>query len=309
MTFLSPITDGVRRGVTRIRGSSDVVDHGFRAVQRYLDCFGGRLAAGIAYYGFFATFALGLLAYSVLGFLVEYQLDFQTTVDEFLAENLPVLRTKEIADARGRASLIGLIALVLAGVAWVDALRSSQRLLWKLDQAPGNIVLRRAVDVVVLPVLALLLIGSFAVAAWIGGVLERLPPGGWVARPVGWLLTLSVNLLLALAVLAALPRLRISARRLLPPALAVALGLLGLNSLGRLYIERVQENPAYAVVATAAGLLVFLYLFHQLVLLAAAWAATAAHGRVVDLAFGNESDLPATPVRDATTPVRDATTP
>jgi uncharacterized BrkB/YihY/UPF0761 family membrane protein len=42
--------------------------------------------------------------------------------------------------------------------------------------------------------------------------------------------------------------------------------------------------------ATAAGLLVYLYVFHQLLLLGAAWAATADHGRVVDLAAGSPPD-------------------
>src|SRR5690606_23420901 len=134
-----------------------------------------------------------------------------------------------------------------------------------------------------------LLIGSVAVAVGLQNWLGRLPTGQALARPVGLLLTLGVNLLVAVALLAVLPRLRISPRRLLPPASLVAAGLLLLSTLGRLYISQVQHNPAYAVVATAAGLLIFLYLFHQLVLLGAAWAATARSGRVVDLAFGSET--------------------
>jgi membrane protein len=97
-----------------------------------------------------------------------------------------------------------------------------------------------------------------------------------------------------MALMVALPRLRISPRRLLPPAAAVAVGIFALNTLGGIYIDRVQDNPAYTVVATAAGLLVYLYLFHQLVLVGAAWAATSHHGRVVDISVGarraDESD-------------------
>jgi membrane protein len=70
----------------------------------------------------------------------------------------------------------------------------------------------------------------------------------------------------------------------------VAVGIFALNSLGGIYIERVRDNAAYAVVATAAGLLVYLYLFHQLVLAGAAWMATSEEGRVVDLANGDEAD-------------------
>jgi membrane protein len=75
-------------------------------------------------------------------------------------------------------------------------------------------------------------------------------------------------------------------RRLLPSALFIAVGLLGLKTLGRLYISRTQHNPAYQVFASAIGLLVFMYLFSQVVLFAAALAATSPRGRVRDLAAG-----------------------
>jgi membrane protein len=49
-------------------------------------------------------------------------------------------------------------------------------------------------------------------------------------------------------------------------------------------VQRIGDNPAYAVVATAVGLLVYLYLFNQVLLWGAALASTDIHGDVVDLA-------------------------
>lgn len=280
--------DRAKQAVERARERSELVDHGFRMVHRYLGAFGGRLAAAIAYYGFFATFALGVVGYAVLGFLAERQVDVQDAVNEFLAENLPVLEVQQITEGSGAAGAIGLALLLVTGTAWVEALRSSQRRIWELEQAPGNLVLRRALDVVVLVGLALLLGGSVAVAAGIEYVLGEVP----VLQHFGWLLQIAVNLVVALALMSGLPRLRISPRRLLPPAVALAVGMFALNALSGFYIDRVRGNPAYAVVATAAGLLVYLYLFHQLVLVCAAWAATARSGRVRDLA-GGSVDQPA----------------
>jgi membrane protein len=100
----------------------------------------------------------------------------------------------------------------------------------------------------------------------------------------GFLLGLAVNTVLATAVLTALPRLRMPARRVLGPALLVAAGLELLKTLGRLYIERTETNPAYQVVAGAVGLLVFLNALNHLILFAAALTATSDHGRIVDLA-------------------------
>ncbi|MPZ27045.1 MAG: ribonuclease BN [Micromonosporaceae bacterium] len=280
---LSRVTGWYERTVARARGRSELVDHGFRAKDRYAGAFGGRLAAAIAYYGFFATFALGLVGYSVLGLLLERQAELEDTVSQFLSENLPVLQVEDISAGAGTAGLLGLVGLVLAGVAWVDALRSSQRRIWELEQEPGNPLLRRAVDVLVLLGLALLVGASVAVAAGIQWLLGGVP----VLRHFGWVLELGINLAVAVALLAALPRLRISPGRLLPAAAAVAVGILLLNTLGGIYIDRVRHNPAYAVVATAAGLLVYLYLFHQLLLAGAAWVATARRGRMRDLGGGS----------------------
>jgi membrane protein len=68
--------------------------------------------------------------------------------------------------------------------------------------------------------------------------------------------------------------------------LLVAVGITLLNTVGRFYIVRTERNPAYAVVAGAVAVLLYLYLLNQLVLFGAALAATSRHGRVVDLSEG-----------------------
>jgi membrane protein len=75
-------------------------------------------------------------------------------------------------------------------------------------------------------------------------------------------------------------------RRLWPSALLFAIGLGLIKSLGKWYITRTESNPAYQLVAGTVGLLLFMYLLHQLLFFAAAMAATSRHGRVVDLAGG-----------------------
>jgi hypothetical protein len=101
---------------------------------------------------------------------------------------------------------------------------------------------------------------------------------------VSAVLSVLVNAVLATALLVAVPRLRMSRRRLRPVVVVVAVGITLLNTVGRFYVVRAERNPAYAVVAGAVGLLLYLYLLNQLVLFGAALAATSRHGRVVDLA-------------------------
>ena len=91
-------------------------------------------------------------------------------------------------------------------------------------------------------------------------------------------------MLLSIAALTGLPRLRIPQRRVLGPALLVAAGLELLKTLGRPYVQRTEANPTYPVVAGAVGLLVFLNVVNQLILFAAALTATGPAGQVSELA-------------------------
>jgi membrane protein len=110
-----------------------------------------------------------------------------------------------------------------------------------------------------------------------------------VLTVLSWTFTVGINMVLAAALLVAVPRLRMTVRRLVPPVLMVGVGITLLNSVGRFFVAFVQRNPAYALVGTAVGALVYLYVFNQLLLFGAAWAATSPHGRVVDLSADDKT--------------------
>ncbi|MGH3681402.1 MAG: ribonuclease BN, partial [Natronosporangium sp.] len=67
----------------------------------------------------------------------------------------------------------------------------------------------------------------------------------------------------------------------------ITAGLELITSVGRQVVARAETNPAFQLVAGAAGLLVFLLILNQLILLAAALTATSNRGRVTDLATGH----------------------
>lgn len=288
MNAFDRAVSGAERRLDAVRRASPGVDHLARALGRYTDVLGGRLAAAIAYYGFFAVFALGLVAYSIFGAILEDNPEINDAVGGFLAQNLPFLKPEQIQQSNGRVGVIGLVLLAFTGVGWVEAIRSSQRLIHDLNQQPGYVVLRQLVDLVVLLAVFLLLglsVGAVdaleTLLAWIFG--ERSP----VSSTSGWVLAFLINMVLASALLAAVPRLRMTPRRLLPSVLFVAFGITLLNTVGRYYVVRMERNPAYTVVAGAVGLLLYLYLLNQLLLFGAALAATSRHGRVHDLAVKN----------------------
>ena len=282
-------TATVRR-LVRLRERSPFVDHVWRAIERYDKENGSRLAAAIAYYGFFATFALGVLMFAILGAALARDSAAENTAETYLRRNLPLRDVHALVDASRGISVVAAVALVLAGIWWVESMRSSQRALWCVEQHPGNLVIRYLVDLAVLAGLGVLLVVSLAISLGLQDILLRL--AGDTARPLArhaldWssaLLAAGVDLVLAAALLAGVPRLRIPLRRLLPSALLIVVGLALLKTGGRWYVGRMTHNPAYQLAASAIGLLIFMYLFNQIILFATALAATSTKGKVRDLA-------------------------
>ena len=281
-------------GFIRARRRFGWLDHVVRATTRYDQADGGRLAAAVTYYAFFAAFSLALLGFVILGHVLDNG-TAMGSMQSYLAQYLPRLNAGALRDARGAAGLVAFVALPIAGLFWVDALRSSIRAIWRLPEYPGNFFLRHLIELAVLVGLGLVLAASLAAAVGAENLLGWLllvatgadgPSGRWLLGPAGFVLGIGVNTLLCVAILTGLPRLRMRPRRVLGPALLVALGLELLKTVGRLYLQRTESNPAYQIVAGAVGLLVFLNLLNQLILFAAALSATSTHGTVTDLAAG-----------------------
>lgn len=284
-------------GADRLRARFRVVDHVLRAYHRYDGVDGTRLAAAIAYYGFFAAFALGVLAFAVVGWALpgssKAGLD---AVQDYLSANLPQLDADSLTRASGRIGAIAIVGLIIAGVGWIETLRSSQRALWCVEQHPGHPVVRWLLDLAVLAGLGVLLLVSIAISSGLRGVLfgledeanDVLVPAA-ATNVINWTdtaIAAGVDFVLASALLAGVPRLRVPFRRLFRPVLLVVLGLGVLKVIGRWFITRTQHNPAYenfTAAAAAVGLLLFMYFFNQIVLFATALAATSDRGTVLDL--------------------------
>jgi len=273
------------------RYRSRYFDHLCRALLRYDEVQGGRLAAAIAYYGFFAIFALLLIGYSLFGLVLKNNVELLGIVSDFLERNLPFLDLQQILNSGKTVGIVGIVGLTFTGIGWVEAIRSSQRLIWRLNEQPGYFGVRQAVDLMVLIGILLLLAASQLAVYGLEKLLDYLANGqmGFLLSAASVILSIAINMVLAAALLAAVPRLRMTMRRLVPPVLQVGIGITLLNTVGKSFVGLIQRNPAYGLVASAVGVLVYLYVFNQLLLLGAAWAATSPHGRVVDLSADDKT--------------------
>jgi membrane protein len=272
------------------RQRSNLVDHSWRAGERYGEVHGGQLAAAISYYAFFAAFSMSLLALAIFGYLLNSP-EIYRSVEDWLSTNLPVIDIGVLEDSRQSVTIFASVALVVAGVAWVQSVRASIRLIWGLEAQPGNPFLRWAIDLLILvgiSTLLLITIGATAAAEWVLAWLELDRATGnlaLVVRGISVFVGLVANALLAMVLLQALPRVVMPLRRVIWASVAVSIGMELLKTVGRIYVLHVSDRPAYQAVTTAVGLLVFLYLFNVMMLLAASWTATSLRGKAIDL-FG-----------------------
>src|SRR5512142_2675159 len=92
----------------RLRRRSALVEHVWRAAQRYDQENGSQLAAATAYYGFFATFALIVLLFAALGTALAHARIAEPAAEAYLERNLPFGDVHTLAQA---SHGIGVIAL------------------------------------------------------------------------------------------------------------------------------------------------------------------------------------------------------
>src|SRR5690242_7363958 len=121
---LDRVATAFTRRAARLRERSAFVDRLWRAAVRYDEENGSRLAAAIAYYGFFATFGLGVLVFVVLGAVLAHNRSAEGAAEDYLQRNLPLADVHPLAEASRGIGVVALVALVLAGIWWVESLRS-----------------------------------------------------------------------------------------------------------------------------------------------------------------------------------------
>ncbi|MFB9474240.1 YihY/virulence factor BrkB family protein [Nonomuraea salmonea] len=273
------------------------LDHTARALIRYDQVDAGRLSAALTYYAFFATFALGLLGFAILGRVLHSPAAL-AQVQLYLSDTFPRLDVQALRDAGDTAGLVACVVLPLTGLFWMDTLRSATRAIWRLEEYPGRFFLRQLIDLGIVAGLGLLLALSLAVAfsaewllTWVAGhtVGVRAAPVQWMLPVAAFVLGSGVNTVLAIALLTAPPRLHLSPRRVIGPALVITIGLEILKTLGQAVLNLTAANPAYQVVTGAVAMLLFLKVLNQLILFATALVATSTTGEVKDLANGRRS--------------------
>lgn len=255
-----------------------------RAWNRFADLRGNRLAGAVAFYGFVALFPLLLLLAAVASMLSRE--DGKEIVQDLVDDNLPGLKfdVSPFFAHANTLTLISAVALLWTGLAWVDAVRAAVRSMWELDDQPGNVVVRKALDLLTLVglgVLVLLSFGASVALSYVSGqVLDFVGiEGGWgnaALQVVSVVLSVAVTAVLFAYLLSGMPRIVVEARHLWWVALSGAVAFELLRRLLVGFITGPASRDAYAAFAVPLALLAWIYVISRLLMLLAAINAEVA---------------------------------
>lgn len=268
---------GLKGAVDRI----DAVQQRHRApavavavAKKYADDGGPRLAAAIAFYGFFSVFPLMLVLVSVLGFALRGNEDLRRRILDTALEQFPVVGRdieENTGAARGNAIgvVVGVLGALWAGTGAFASLHYSLDQVWGVPRAGrGNLLRHRLRAMAGVGLVGAGLLGLTIVTTILSGIHGQF---GLPGRVLLQFATTAVFAALFAAVFRYGTTASVSWREVRPGAVVAAVGWVILGALGSLYINRVINGASdtYGVFAVVIGLLSWLLLLAQLVLGAA----------------------------------------
>jgi membrane protein len=241
--------------------------------RKFVDDRAGGLAALIAYYAFFSVFPLLLALTSVLGFWLQDDEQLREEIVDSVFAELPVLGPEIRADVgvlvgSGPALVIGLGLAVWAGLGVALALSRALDRVWGVPRVRRrHFVAARARGLLLLLAMGVTLVASsVAAGAAVAGEL-----GSAVESVVAVALSSGVDVMLIALVFVLATSRQVRLAEVLPGVLLCAGGLLVLQAVGAVYVRATiqRASATYGLFAAVIGLLSWLWLTAQLLLIAA----------------------------------------
>lgn len=271
-----------------------------RVITHYMFHGGPLMAAGMAYQLLFASTALLVIGFSLLGVFLGTDSALQQSLVQSLSQSIPGLL--DVGDGQGGviplrllentapftlASSIAAGVLVFTAWRWIAGTRLATRRMFELPPAPGMPVAAVPRDLAWLAVIGLLLLASAAVSVFASGavtsVLRWLESAGWIQRQE-WLdgslnvilavvVGFGVDLLISFSLVRGVAQLKLHRKALVTTVLVGAIGSQLLRFAGSEIIARTTNNPYLFSFAVLVGVLLWFNLYGQILLLAAATGA------------------------------------
>jgi membrane protein len=280
------------------------IAHIIRAVERYLNRLGSQFAAATAYFSVLAVVPVLMVAFSVTGLVL-------TVLQPGLLDNVIKAVEKALSDAEPATQAnvvnlvntalssfwtIGIIGLVIAlytGAKWMGHLKNAVRTQWRpgFDLRPqkinivsktlGNLLLLVGLLVGMAVMFGLTTLSTSlanAIVGWLG-----LSDQPWIApllRLSSVVISIGAGWLIFMYLYTVLPETREPWSVVRRGALLGSIALVALQFVAGYLISAFRGNAAALIFGPVIVVMLFFNIFAQLVLIIAAWIATANHDAV-----------------------------
>nr|WP_281352284.1 YihY/virulence factor BrkB family protein [Phytoactinopolyspora alkaliphila] len=242
------------------------------------------MAGAASFYGFVSLFPLLLLSAAIASRVAGRT--GIATIQDLVNENLPNLEIEvgRFYENAGAVGAVSFAILLFSGLRWVDSIRAAVRSMWGMDDKPGNLVVRKLLDMVSLVGLGLLLVTSWAISVLVRQMTRQLLSwlgidgsiGTGTLELVGAGLSIAVNTLLFAYLLAGLPRIRVPAREQIITALFGAVVFEILKTFLVEYVVGAGTASSYGAFATPVIVIAWIYIVTRLLMVLAAVTAESA---------------------------------
>jgi membrane protein len=287
------------------------VAHLVRTFDRFGARMGSQFGAAITYFSVLGVIPLLMLGFSIAGFVLTISrpdlLDpLATEIADALGSADPATQERILAIIQKALrtftaiGIVGLFSALYSGAGWMSNLKNAVRAQWRPDfdwrDTSGNIVTRTLVNLVELLGVVVAVVLTFVLASlsttltdnvlnvghinWLSPVFRLLPVAFSIAT--GWLLFLYLYTVL--------PETREPWKVVRRGALIGAIGLAILQYLTSFLVARFSNSPAALIFGPVIALMLFFNLFAQLILLVAAWIATARPEAAAEEAVSGHED-------------------
>jgi YihY family inner membrane protein len=242
-------------------------------VRKFADDRAGRLAALIAYYGFFSLFPALLAMTTILGYVLQGRPDLRARLASSGFNQFPVLgdtiseSVSHPLTGSALALVIGLVGAIWAGLGAMQAVQDAMNEIWEVPRAdaPGPLQ-RRLRSLALLALVATTVAGSSVLASIASTITTgRLSTGALLIATAAFdVAAFAVGFRLATVA-------EVSWRRVLPGAIFAGVAYTVLQAAGSVYVAHVVRGAqhTYGTFALVIGLLSWMFLVAQFVLVAA----------------------------------------
>ena len=293
---MASLKERVTATVARLRERYEWFDHTLRMVQHYGSVNGNAQAGAVTYFGFLSFFPILALGFFVIGLVAQFYPDIRAQMVTEINSLLPgvigpkkgQIPLKTIEDYAGTIGLIGLVALVYAGLGWLSGMRQALEVMFAVPRREHpNLLLGKLRDLGTLALIGLTLMVSVtlsgAVTGFSGAILglfgiDPTATGPTIALGlVGHALAIAASAVLLLTMFKLLlVDTHVPRGALVRGALLGAVGFEILKLGANLLLKQTQGNPAFQAFGVALILLIWINYFSRLVMYSAAWSYTAA---------------------------------